>query len=446
MDANFLSQPGETRRKFLKQAGIAATVYRLAGPTPVLAAADLNSSISMGFIGVGIRGAHLAESFTKTPGVRATAVADLYDGRLEWAKETLGSGVATGKSYKALLDRKDIDAVTVAVPDHWHSRMVLDALDAGKHVYCEKPLTWSIDEGKAIIDKQKKTGKLVMVGSQSKTSVLIAKARELVKAGAIGNVGMVRMTTFRNSPGGAWEYAVPLDASEKTIDWNQFLGRAPKVDFDAKRFFRWRCWWEYSGGVATDLWVHLFTALHEMMDVKAPKSAAAQGGLFKWKDGRTVPDVLGAWYEYQNFLLDISVNLTNGRGNGNDIVVMGTAGTLTFGPRGDSVIVQHEGFPASVEEYGMGGWPKRARKEYLDSLGYKDGKIPGGKAGAADEEIPVPKGLEHYEYFVESLREGKPSRETAEEGHFAAGAAHLGNMSYRQNKKLHWDWASGRVS
>jgi Predicted dehydrogenases and related proteins len=143
--------------------------------------------------------------------------------------------------------------VVIATPDHWHHRMTLDALDAGKHVYVEKPMTWSIEQGREVVAAVQKSGKLLMVGSGAKTSALTAKAREIVKSGVLGKVNMVRMLNHRNNPEGAWVYPIPPDASPRTVDWARFLGPAPKRAYDPKVFFRWRCWWEYSGGVATDL-------------------------------------------------------------------------------------------------------------------------------------------------------------------------------------------------
>jgi predicted dehydrogenase len=430
-----------SRRQF---AASALTVYKLAGPKPVLMAAKPNDQVAMGFIGAGIRGSYLIESFKKTPGVKPLIVADLFDGHLDWAKETI-PGVATTKDYHTVLARKDIDAVTVATPDHWHVRIVLDALAAGKHVYCEKPLTWSIDEGKAVIEAQKKTGKLVMVGSQGKTSPWIIKAKELINAGEIGKVSMVRMVNNRNSPDGAWVYPIPAMASPETIDWARFIGSSPKLPYDPKRFFRWRCWWEYSGGVATDLFVHLLTSMHEMMSVQAPVSAVAQGGLYKWTDGRTVPDVLSATFDYETFVAGMYVNLCNARGNGSVITVMGTEATMTFGNRGE-LMVEYEAPRPALESYGLNGWTRAMKQQHLESLGFADGKIPRNGEQKPAKEVKLERGLEHYELFIESIREGKPSRETAEEGHLAAGAAHLANMSYRRGKKMNWNRLTGRVS
>ena len=432
-----------TRRNFLGGAG-AAIVYKVMGPKPALRAAGPNDQVAMGFIGAGIRGSYLLDSFKKVSGVRPVMLADLYDGHLQWAKEATGGAIETTKDYRAVLSRKDIDAVTVATPDHWHATIVMEALAAGKHVYCEKPMTWSIAEGPQIIAAQKKSGKLVMVGSQSKTAPTILKAREVVKSGILGKINLVRMADHRNTAEGAWVYPVAPDASPQTIDWQRFLGRAPKHAFDPKRFFRWRCWWDYSGGVATDLWVHLFTGMHEMMDVKAPKSVVAQGGIYRWDDGRTVPDLLSAVFEYDGFLVDVYSNLGNTQGN-TALMVMGSEGTLALGRRGD-VTVSFEPGASPVAWYGLNGWPKALKEQYLESLGFGGGKQPTVPPAKPPQEFKIDRGLEHYEYFIQSLREGKPSRESAEDGHCAAVAAHLANQSFRKGRRLKWDAATNKAT
>lgn len=432
-----------SRRHFIRTASAAGILYRLSGPKPVLQAAGPNDQIGLGFIGVGIRGSYHLTTFQKTPGVRAIIAADCYDGHLAWAKEATGGAIETTRVYQEVLERKDVDAVVISTPDHWHARMVLDALAAGKHVYIEKPMTYSIPEGKQIIEAVKKSGRLLMVGSQGKTSTLTAKAREVIKSGILGKLNMARLSDNRNTAEGAWVYPVPADASEKTIDWPRWLGPAPKHEFDAKRVFRWRCWWEYSGGVATDLWVHNFTTFHEMMDVKAPLSVAAQGGIYRWDDGRTVPDLLTAVYEYPNFLLEITANLGNSRRT-TGTVVMGSEATLSMERQG--VLVTFEPPASPVGFYGLNGWPRALREQYLESVGYGGGKRPSPGPAKAPQEFKVERGLEHHEYFVKSLREGSPSMETAEEGHAAAGAAHLGNLAYRKRRRMRWDIESNKVS
>lgn len=418
-------------------------LFKLAGPKPELKAAAPNDQIAMGFIGVGIRGSYHLTTFGKTPGVRPVMAADCYDGHLAFAKEATDGKIETTKDYHALLARKDIDAVVISTPDHWHARMVLDALAAGKHVYIEKPMTYTIAEGKQVIEAVKKSGKLLMVGSQNKTSSLTAKAREVVKSGILGKLNQCRLSDNRNAPEGAWVYPVPEDASPETIDWKSWLGPAPKIPFDAKRVFRWRCWWEYSGGVATDLWVHNFTTFHEVMDVKGPKSVVAQGGIYRFDDGRSCPDLLTAVYEYPNFLLEITANLGSSRQT-TGFVVAGSEASLSLARRG--VLVTFEPTPGPVAWYGLNGWTKAAQEKYLASLGFGGGKRPQPVPTKKPQEFPVERGLEHHEYFVKSLREGSPSMETAEEGHRAAAAAHLGNMAYRKRRRLQWDLNTNKVS
>jgi predicted dehydrogenase len=246
---------------------------------------------------------------------------------------------------------------------------------------------------------------------------------------------MVRMENNRNSPEGAWVYPVPPDASPATIDWPRFLGPAPKRPFDADVFFRWRCWWEYSGGVATDLFVHLLSQMHEIMDVTMPKSVVSQGGIFRWDDGRTVPDYMESLYEYgEGFLASMYVNLGNSKAL-NGTVIAGSEGALMLGartPQGSSRMVLYpEPAPSSVQRYGSIAWPKAMREAYLAA------ETPGGRK--PEKEIPVERGPSHYEHFVLSLRNGTPSKETAEEGHFAAAAAHMANAAYRKGRRVVWD-------
>jgi predicted dehydrogenase len=434
----------ENRRQFLGKAG-AALVFKLVDSGFALRAAGPNDQVGFGFIGTGIRGSEIMGEFLKIPGVRPVIVADLYDGYLERAKEQTEGKIETTKDYFEVLNRKDVEAVVIATPDHWHKQMVLDSLDAGKHVYIEKPMTWSIPEGKAIISAAEKSGLVLQVGSQGKTSALTAKAREIVSSGALGKVTMVRMSNHRNNPEGAWVYPVPPDASPQTIDWDRFIGPAPKRPFDPKVFFRWRCWWDYSGGVATDLFVHLLTWLHEVMDVSGPKSVVSQGGLYRWLDGRNVPDVMNSLYEYEEgFLADMYVHLANSYPL-QSTLIMGTEGTLVVGHT--KLILHPETVRPDVQIYGSKAMPKAMRTEYFASKGYTaEGRpkepLPPPKK---PEEITVEGGPSHYEYFVMSIHDGSPSRENATEGHYAAGAGHLANLAYRRGRRMQWDLRTGKV-
>ncbi len=437
------------RRDFVKAASVAA-VYSLApGAPPQARAAGANDKIGLGFIGVGIRGSGLLEDFVKNPASRFVAVADLYDGYLqharEFCKEKANTDVATTKRYEDLLNRKDIDAVVIATPDHWHKRLVLDALSAGKHVYCEKPMTWSLKEGPEIIAAEKKYGKTIMVGSGGKTTAMAQKVKELLTGGAIGKVSLVRMVNYRNSAEGAWRYPIPPDASAQTIDWERWLGTAPKRAFTPEHFFRWRCWWEYSGGVATDLFVHLLTTLHEVMQVRAPQSVVSQGGLWFWKDGRNVPDVLESVFEYPTgFIAQMCVHLKNSL-NAPGFTACGSEGTLVW--EGNKITITGEPEDKDIQMYGTFAWPKKNKDAYLRSKGM-DPANP-GKAYADSpkpKEIRVQPGPNHSDFFIESVRDGKPSREDATEGHAAAGSAHIANLAYREGRKVKWDFATNKLS
>jgi predicted dehydrogenase len=432
------------RREFVKAASVAA-VYRLAGDPPALRAASASDTVSLGLIGVGIRGSGLMEEFAKIPGVRLAVAADLYDGCLQHAREFTEGKIETTKRYEDVIARKDLDAVVIATPDHWHRKMTLEALSAGKHVYIEKPLTWSIKEGPEIIVAEKKSGKVLMVGSGGKTAALTQKVKELIAAGAVGKVIQVRMVNHRNSKEGAWVYPIPPDASPSTIDWERFLGPAPKRPFSAEHFFRWRCWWEYSGGVATDLFVHLLTTLHEVMQVRAPISVVSQGGLWFWKDGRTVPDVLESVFEYpEGFLAQMCVNLKNSAPSPG-MTVYGTEGTLVWDR--NKIVVTGEPEDRDIQFYGTWAWPKAMREEYLKSRGLDPASSKGAYAPRPEpKEHRVEPGPGHAYYFIESIREHKPSREDATEGHAAAGAAHMANLAYREGRKFRWDFAANKVS
>ena len=434
------------RREFMKATSVAA-VYRLAGEaaTPANTRIGPNDTIGLGHIGIGIRGSQLMTEFSRIAGVRLVAAADVYDGHLAHGREFTEGKMETTKRYEEILNRKDIDAVVIATPDHWHKRMTLEALAAGKHVYIEKPLTWSIKEGPEIVEAEKKSGKLLMVGSGGKTTAMAQKVKELVAAGALGKVTQIRMVNHRNSREGAWLYPIPPDASPQTIDWERFQGSAPKRAFSPEVFFRWRCWWEYSGGVATDLFVHMLTTLHEVMQVQAPLTVVSQGGLWFWKDGRTVPDVMQSVFEYpQGFLAELTVNLKNSA-PAPQMAIYGSEGTLVWAR--DKIVVTGEPEDRDVQFYATIAWPKATREQYLLGKGI-DPVNPRGlwSNRPQPKEHKVERGPGHADFFIRSLREATPSREPASEGHAAAGGAHLANMAYRQGRRMRWDFDTNKVS
>src|ERR1035441_2607506 len=264
-----------SRREFLQTtAGAAGATFAanaiFLNADPLLASAlpvAASDRVRFGIVGVGMEGSNLLTTAIQLPGVECAAACDLYDGRHELARELVGKPLPTTRRYKELLDNKEIDAIVVAVPDHWHKQIVVDALAAGKDVYCEKPFSHTRGGGLAMVEAAKKSDRIVMVGAQRTSSVLCAKAKELYGQGAIGELSLVGATLGRNDPTGAWEYPPPADLSPENLDWDTWLGTAPKKAFDPLLFARWRCWKEYGTGVAGDLLVHLISGMQFVLGI-----------------------------------------------------------------------------------------------------------------------------------------------------------------------------------
>ena len=320
-----------TRRNFL-QAGSATTM--LAAAAPAQTPKGANDKINVACIGFGIMGQGDVSTVTTVPGAKLVAVADVYEGRRTKAKEGYGKDIFTTADYREILARPDVDAVIVATPDHWHQIIACDAMRAGKDVYCQKPMVQKVEEGAAVIQAEKETKRILQVGSQRASSILYAKAREVIKQGSIGEVRMVEAFWDRNSALGAWQYSVPPDATPQTLDWDRFLGHAPKRPFEPIRSFRWRNYQDYGTGVAGDLYVHLFTGIHYVMDSNGPNRVMSTGGLYYWKDGRDVPDLMLGMYDYPDtkahkaFHLSIRLNFEAGGGDGSGFRFIGTEGVL----------------------------------------------------------------------------------------------------------------------
>ncbi len=295
-----------------------------------------NDTIQIALIGAGGMGSGDARMASSIPGVKLVAVCDIYDSRLVRAKERWGSDLFTTRDYREILNRPDIDSVIIATPDHWHKQITVEALGAGKYVYCEKPMVHSIDEGNAVIEAQQKSGKTFQVGSQYVSSLVYQKARDLLKTGAIGEINLVEAWLDRNTAIGAWQYSIPPDASTENIDWDRFLGSAPKRPFEPIRLFRWRNYVDYGTGVAGDLFVHLLSGLHTATGSLGPTRVFATGGQYFWKDGRDVPDLMLALLDYPKteqhpaFTVSLKVNFESALPQESfGVKFVGSEGTMT---------------------------------------------------------------------------------------------------------------------
>ena len=403
-----------------------------------------NDQVQLALIGAGIQGQGDTRFALQVPGVKLVAVADCYDGRLTHAKELWGQDVFTTRDYKEILARKDVDAVLIATPDHWHKQAAVDAMQAGKDVYLEKPMIHVYEDGPAIIDAQRSTKRICQIGSQRVSSIVYAKARELLNAGAIGKLNMVQARWDRNSSIGAWNYTVPPDASTETCDWARFQGSAPKLPWSPERFFQWRKWHDYGSGVAGDLFVHLFSGTHFITGAHGPTRAMATGGLRFWKDGRDANDVLLALFDYpEGFNLSLRVNFVDGGEESEGFLFTGSEGQMEIDGKTNSVTVTRS--PQAKEPgYTVSTFADAMQKQALADYRKKyPVEHPAGPPPASVESFRAPDGYvdsyDHFHNFFASVRSRKPVVEDPTFGFRAAGAALLSNVSVERDGIVHWN-------
>ncbi len=431
-----------TRRQFL-QSGAATAA---AGQTKTYAA---NDRIQIATLGVGGMGSGDTRMALAVPGVELVAVADVYDGRLRRAREVWGDHLFTTRDYREVLARKDVDAVIIGTPDHWHARMMIDALETGKDVYCEKPMVQKIEQGRAVIAAEKKSGRILQIGSQYVTSIIYHKTRELIRSGAIGQLNMVEAWLDRNTALGAWQYSIPPDATPENIDWDRFLGEAPKRPFEPVRLFRWRNYRDYGTGVAGDLFVHLISGLHVATGATGPVRVFATGGLRYWKAGRDVPDVMLALLDYPEtsehpaFNLALRVNFKCGMAREQfGFRFVGSEGTLLAG----STVKVSKTAPETEPGYTIGTFPKAVQEEFLREYRKKYPVRPASPETMQPEMETVyapPAGYnahqEHHNVFFAAVRNRRPVVEDGTFGFRAAGPALLCNTSYFEERIVRWD-------
>jgi predicted dehydrogenase len=440
-----------SRRAFLQGSaaaagGVLVSKNILLEAQPLPQAVAPSDRIRFGMIGIGMQGSGLLASAITLPGVQCVAAADLYDGRHTLAKEiTANPSLPTTRRYQELLDRKDIDCIVAAVPDHWHRRVVVDACNAGKDIYCEKPMSHNVADGLAMVEAAQKNNRVVQIGSQRVSSMLCAQARELYSRGAIGDVEMVELTLGRNDPTGAWEYPPPLDLSLETLDWATWLNDAPKVPFNKNHFARWRCWRNYGTGVAGDLMVHLISGMLVTLGWnEIPKSATAMGGIFRFNDGRDMPDFHTVLFDYHG--LPVYVRLDLGCETPEIARFMGPKGLLEAGEN-DLRYAPQAGVDLDPSYYSF-SFPAKMRAEYAAQW-HAEHDPQLGKEPVHEDVVYHGHDWDdvrpHLNNFFQAVKSRKPVTEDAVFGNHAAIACHMANESYFRKRPVTWDEASKTI-
>jgi len=453
----------DSRRDFLKKLAVSSVAAGLVPsafdaqattlPAPEPPSFAANDRIQIATIGMGIIGFPDTQTALQIPGVELVAAADCYTARLERTNALFGRDVFTTQDYREVLDRSDVDAVLICTPDHWHAPIAQAAMEAGKDVYCEKPMAHSLEDGQAMVDTQQATGRVLQVGSQFASNIAVQKARELYEAGAIGALNMVEARYNRNSALGAWQYSIPPDVSEADIAWERFLGDAPDRAFDPVRFFRWRNYWDYGTGVAGDLFVHLLTTVHTVTGSAGPTTITSTGGLRHWNDGRDVPDVQTALFEYPDtdthppFTLSLQTNLADGSGGGQTFRFIGSEGAMLLeGTR--LTLTQDVRTEPSVDQLVNGYNSVRTFSEDVQEQfreAYLADHDPSDQPAQLEStnEFQAPDGyserLDHFANFFAAMRTDEPVVEDVVFGHRAGAAALLCNRSYRDGRRYQWD-------
>lgn len=453
------------RRSFLKQLG--STILLTSGTLSGFAAMEdrerkilqaekrtsPNDKIQIATIGMGIMGFNDTKAALTCPGVKLVACCDLYQGRLQRAKEVFGTSIFITNDYREILDRKDVDAVIIATSDNWHSAIAIEAMHKGKAVYSEKPMVHYLSEGLNEIRAQQETKAVFQVGSQRISSIAFQKAKELYQAGAVGQINSIEASFNRQSALGAWQYTIPPDASQQTVAWERFQANdKTKHAYDSNRFFRWRNYREYGTGVAGDLFVHLLTGIHFITNSKGPDKIFALGGTYYWKDGRNVPDVMSAVIEYPEtkehpaFQATLRVNFISGEGERTSTKIIGSEGVIDLFGEGDGFTIHKNKLTVAP---GIGGWdslytyPEAMQKEILESYNKKYSAADQQNTNIAGVTYQAPQGYNasnnHFANFMDAIRNGKPVVEDAVFGFRAAAPALACNESYFQNKVIRWD-------
>jgi predicted dehydrogenase len=425
------------RRLFLKRMAQTAAALSATSALSADRVAGANDRVRVGLIGCGGRGMLVARLMREVPGVEFVAVCDLNPPHLARAKEWAGASAKEYKDFRRVLDQKDVDALLIATPDHWHAIPAVLACQAGKDVYVEKPLAHNIKEGRAMVSAARRHDRVVQTGTQQRSAPHYAEVARIIHSGALGPVHFVRIWNYTNMfPNGIGR--APDSDPPDGVDWDMYLGPAPYVRFNKNRFINtYRWFWDYGGGLVTDFGIHRFDSVHQIMGVEAPITVSAAGGRYALMDGAETPDLVQVSYEYREFILSYEACMLNAHGAGGR-----TPGRKYYQARGaddrphgeayygtnGTLIVDRLGFEIYAElssVSGPGAVGREARSE-----GYRMER----KEMSAEDATGL-----HVKNFIECVRTRNRPAGDVETGHRSTIVAHLGNIAFRTGRKIHWE-------
>lgn len=401
-----------SRRGFLGASAAAAAIGWTAKSYANIDGA--NERIHVGFVGAGDMGTnHLnaIRDLREQGNLQPVAVADCWKSRAEKGAKVVGAS-SSMHDYRKLLDLREIDYVTIAVPEHWHAQMTLDALDAGKAVYCEKPLTHTVPEAQAVAKKQRETKRPVQIGVQGMSDDSFESAAQAIREGVLGRVVQAQIEYVRRYDSqGPWRNPDISDSTSQPadLDWNEWLGPAERIGWNPHHYFEWRNYSAYSGGIATDLFIHRLTRIMKACDLSYPRRVVGMGGIWQWPDGRDLPDNFEMICEYPRGMTVYVLGTLSNR-VGVDHLIRGYRGTLYFTPQ---------------------GWVAKD----------KDGKVLAEHKKRGAEDIHL-----HHINLHNHLRDGEPLHCPIELGIAGVAAVVMANESWRSGQMMAWDAANERIA
>ena len=471
-----MTSPDELTRRTLLDRSLAASAAglfgagllpRAFGQAAPASSSSANETIGLGFIGLGGRGSHLLRSHgywpdselrkagypeppqKRLPGIAVRALCDVYQGRLDQARSTVeayGDQPAVHRDYRRVLDDPSVDAVYIATTDLWHGRIALDAIRAGKDVYVEKCMTQTIAEAKQLRDLVRGSKRVLQVGHQNRHSTYHEYSQRLVESGVIGKVSVIQMSVGRNTEDGAYIGPIPSDASPDTVSWDLYRPPGDTSAFDPDKLFSWRKYYQYSTGIAGDLFSHEADAANMILGLEIPERVTASGGIYAWKDGRDTPDVYSVVHEYPDKGLSLTYNATLANGFDRKTTVCGSDGTLVLGFELRVFADPHSARYAQQFREGKLQW----NKPFIEFLGptrspelvtsptlaWAEGKgLTFTTVG--DKVVDVTRLA--IEEFAANVRERRRPICSVEEGYHAAVSCHLGTRSYLEGRSVRWD-------